>query len=299
MVLVDVITPGWGYTNEERGKCKAFLEENGYEINILQPATGCRMSDDRCQFGNKPATHNLQSTTCSVNADQERFSYLKDALTNDKSDIVWCARGGYGTTRLLPMLDGMEKPKPKREKLLVGYSDITALHLYIGQRWGWRTLHASMLAEQAVDSLQLTVDAINQITEDKLSTANHQPSTIIGGNLSIISSLMGTPYQIDAKGKVIFLEDVDEKPYRIDRMLTQLKQGGVFEKAEAVLLGYFTKSGDDDLMQKVLDEFASSLNISVISGGKAGHAEPNMPIFLNTPVRIHEDGEIEYFRYGT
>lgn len=195
-----------------------------------------------------------------VNAgtDDERAQALLDYAFDDSIDVVWCARGGYGAarvvTRLVEAAARRGRPKPK---LLVGYSDVTFLHEYVRQAWGWRTLHAPMVAAtktpptpaewHAVDSLVRGQTPAYTLPVRWAATPPREPiaGDLVGGNLSLWASLAGTPWQPNPKGKILFFEDLGEPLYRIDRMVVQLEQASMLEGAAAIVLGDFTDCADE------------------------------------------------------
>src|SRR5207248_10154220 len=148
------------------------------------------------------------------------------------------------------------------KKLLVGYSDVTVLHEYVRTRWGWSTLHAPMpaasnFAKLDADEWRAIVDYIGKkhaappwerkpLTWMTAAPKSTLRAELIGGNLSLWASLIGTPYAQSGRGKIIFLEDVDEAFYRIDRMMTQLAQAGALDGAAAIVLGDFSNCNDEN-----------------------------------------------------
>jgi muramoyltetrapeptide carboxypeptidase len=181
--------------------------------------------------------------------------------TEPSIEALWCARGGYGAARLLPILEQFtEEGGAPPKKLLVGYSDITVLHEFVRNRWGWSTLHAVMPAADLgainQDEWRATVALVKRTRPTiayeqaclKCMTpalAKPQAAELMGGNLSLWASLMGTPWQPDARGKILFLEDLGEPYYRIDRMFTQVVQSGGLDGAVALVLGDFTDCKDE------------------------------------------------------
>lgn len=193
--------------------------------------------------------------------DEDRAAALLELAVDPSIDVIWAARGGYGAARLLPMLEQLTTTSgiPPR-KLLVGYSDITVLHEFLRKRWGWSTLHAPMpAADLSVinsDEWRATVELVKG-TRPSLSyeqpclkfitslPAKSLAAELIGGNLSLWASLMGTAYQPSARGKFLFLEDLSEPFYRIDRMFTQVVQSGCMDGALGLILGDFTDCKDE------------------------------------------------------
>jgi muramoyltetrapeptide carboxypeptidase len=194
-------------------------------------------------------------------SDDDRAAALWE-LANDKDiDVIWCARGGYGAARLLPIFERMtsEHGTPPR-KLLVGYSDVTVLHEFVRRRWNWPTLHAPMpAADLSVIKADEWRAAVELVKRNRPPISYEQPclsfitdrpnepirAELIGGNLSLWQSLMGTPWQPDARGKILFFEDLSEPFYRIDRMFTHVVQSGGLDGAAAIVLGDFTDCKDE------------------------------------------------------
>ncbi len=188
--------------------------------------------------------------------DEQRASDVNEMFARKDIDAIVAARGGYGCTRILPMLDySTIKENPK---ILVGYSDITALLYGIFRKTGLICFHGpvgiSTFNPFSVDNFEsVLVHPQNQVTLYDANETNtdeaYKPVTIrtgkasgqlVGGNLSLAVSVIGTPYDVDTEGKIIFLEEVGEEPYRIDRMLTQMLEAGKFDKAKGVALGVFS-----------------------------------------------------------
>jgi len=175
--------------------------------------------------------------------DPRRAEALWEAAVDPRVDVVWAGRGGYGATRLLPLLDRLtERHGPPPAKLLVGYSDITALHVYAAARWGWATLHASMPASLSFHAMpaeqwDATVALVRgerpagglpfeQRALSFLTGAPGEPITgpLVGGNVAVWCYLMGTPYApATPAGRLMFFEEVNEEPYRIDGMINQIE----------------------------------------------------------------------------
>jgi muramoyltetrapeptide carboxypeptidase LdcA involved in peptidoglycan recycling len=176
-------------------------------------------------------------------------------------DIVWCARGGYGATRLLPMLDQMAKGRGKpAKKLLIGYSDVTVLHEYVRREWGWSTLHAVMPAATKFRTLKEWENILKLVRGEKVEypasetavkfLANAPKATIraelVGGNFCLWECLVGTKHPpASGRGRILFFEDIGEPFYRLDRMMTRLAQSGVLDGAAAIILGDFTDCNDE------------------------------------------------------
>lgn len=184
-------------------------------------------------------------------ADEQRAKDVMDAFTDPQIQGIWCVRGGYGGHRILPLLD---KERIKRNpKWFGGYSDVTALHLFLNQECDLETYHCPMPStEHNADEFTLTwlKKALFGGLAGELSFPEGQkPRTLVpgkvsgilcGGNLSLVIASLGTPWEIDTRGKILFLEDINEKTYRIDSMLTQLRNAGKFRDCAGIILGAWT-----------------------------------------------------------
>ncbi|MGE7273335.1 S66 peptidase family protein [Brevibacillus panacihumi] len=185
---------------------------------------------------------------------EQRADGLNAMFADDEVDGILCLRGGYGAPQILPLLD--YDCIAQNPKLFVGYSDITALHTVFGQNANLATLHGPMAASdlahglddwsksyliRALSEPEPLGDLINPPGEEIVCMVEGCASgPVVGGNLTLVAALMGTPYQLDTRGKLLFLEEIDEEPYRVDRLLTQLALGGVFEDCAGVILGTWT-----------------------------------------------------------
>lgn len=237
--------------------------------------------------------------------DEFRFFALKSALTNNDSKIVWCERGGYGSIRLLDKLQKMKKPNVM--KVFIGFSDITSLHLFFTQEWGWKTLHAPVVASFAQKNLakkdlmelkKFLFESGKHNFSAKLKPMNLRAlkqekmlkGKLTGGNLAVIQTSLGTKWQIQTKGKILFLEDVGERGYRLDRMLFHLKAAGVFEGVRAVILGEFSDGQEPNganYVDYALQRFASESSFPVYSSKEFGHGKRNRFLVMNHDYQIH------------
>jgi muramoyltetrapeptide carboxypeptidase len=225
--------------------------------------------------------------------DIRRLAELQAAITDDAVHGILVARGGYGATRLL---DGLDVDAIARAgKVIAGFSDVTALHA-LWARAGVRSLHGPMVATlgrappaeverfvAALEGAPVRFDALTTITP---GTAE---GPLLGGNLAVLAALSGTPHAPPLDGAILFLEDVGEKPYRIDRMLTTLRQSGALARVAGVALGAFSEctanaggvTGDD-----VLRERLAGLGVPVVAGVPAGHVDDNAPLPFGATARI-------------
>lgn len=287
--LIDIVAPGYACTWQELENGVRQLESWGFRVRY----------DEKI----------LVPVSFHSNTDQERFRQLKKALFNQQSKAVWCLRGGYGSNRLLPMLEKLEKPK--HAKLFVGLSDITSLHVFFNQKWNWVTIHGPLVdrigkkllsATDEKELRQLIQGESQAILFGQLQAMNQSAlkiksltGKIIGGNLTVLQSSLGTPYSLKLKNKFLFLEDLGERGYRVDRMLEQLKQSGLLNQCLGVLLGDFT-GGDEpngeNRVWEAIDRFARQYSIPMWKGIQSGHGAIQRPLPLNVDARLTRDGKL-------
>jgi muramoyltetrapeptide carboxypeptidase len=224
--------------------------------------------------------------------DQRRLSELNRAIADPSIRAIFCARGGYGTMRLLEHLDPQHELKP-----LIGFSDITALHQW-QQCHGLISIHGPVLTQ---------LGRLNYFTSERLfclleSSAPAEPlkgttpfvegiaeGPLLGGNLSMLTQLLGTPFMPALDGAILLLEDVGERPYRLDRMWTHLQLAGVFRSISGIVLGSFTHCEERDAnytSQDVLRELAVATGLPCAAGFPIGHGDINEPVPLGARVRL-------------
>lgn len=230
--------------------------------------------------------------------DKERADDINDMFKDDSIDAIICLRGGYGSIRMLPYLD--TKSIKKNPKPLIGYSDITLLLNYISSQCKFATFHGPMITSNFNDKITKQYFLNNIMNLDNkliynmedLSENNHEiwnkkdfEGKIVGGNLSLICSSIGTPYEIDTNNKILLIEDVNEYPYVVDRMLSQLFFCGKLNKVCGIIIGYFTNCDDiinEVYIKNILKEKLINLNIPIIYNLKIGHSYPNITIPIGT-----------------
>jgi len=236
--------------------------------------------------------------------DADRRAGLMRALGDANAKAIVPPRGGYGITRLLPQLDLDEIVRAN--KWLVGFSDATALHAQWA-RAGLCSIHGPMVCSFAEGS-----DAVQSRWFDLLEGRHVEPLTgltcvregsargaLSGGNLTMLTALVGTPYMPNLDGTLLLLEDVTERPYRIDRMLTTLLQSGALSGVRGVLLGQFTQCepGPDGVtVHEVLEERLGTLGVPIVANAPIGHVDENVPVLLGGDVEL--DAGAGVLRFG-
>jgi muramoyltetrapeptide carboxypeptidase len=227
-------------------------------------------------------------------SDERRLAELSTALADPDIRAVFCARGGYGATRLLNRLGATAPGTPKP---LVGFSDITALHLWL-QSQGRASIHGPVLTQlgrlppESLERLFAMLEsaapaAALEGTDSYVGGTAEGP--LLGGNLSVFSRLLGTPFMPPLDGAILLLEDQGERPYRLDRIWTHLHQAGVFARVRGVALGSFTACEEPDAAYTsadVLRELATESGVPCAAGFPIGHGDVNEPVPLGAPVRL-------------
>jgi muramoyltetrapeptide carboxypeptidase len=227
-------------------------------------------------------------------SDARRVQELQAALEDPHVEAIMAARGGYGSTRILPLL-AAERVR-LHAPLLVGFSDITALHA-LWAHAGVGSIHGSMVASLGTCSEEQFVRFRAALEGHfparyaglETITAGTAQGSLLGGNLAVLSALLGTPAFPPLEGAVLFLEDIAERPYRVDRMLTTWRSAGAFRGVRAVVLGAFTDGDpgpDGTSLSDVLRERLSDLGIPVASGLPAGHCADNAELPFGRSVTL-------------
>lgn len=233
------------------------------------------------------------------NTDEERLRMLKKALYDDsKEAVIWSLRGGYGSARLIDELQKL--PKPKREKIFIGYSDITALHLFLSQKWHWKTIHGAGFDElvnsnkdpnNLKDLAKFLSNPKNSLVIDNLTPINQKARNaqkisgpMTGGNMTIVQTSLGTDWQIETKDSILFLEDHNEQGYKLDRMFNHMKQVGLFKNVKAIIVGDLGK--EDKEVSFALERFAAEMSVPVFKTDQFGHGYKNKPIIYRAASQI-------------
>lgn len=229
--------------------------------------------------------------------DAQRLADLHAALADPEVAALHAVRGGYGCMRILDGIDSaLLRAQPK---LLIGYSDLTALHA-LWARCGLPTLHAPMAASDMLlpgreadrnalfallqGGLQAGAVLAPELEASPLHVGGRAAGRLVGGNLSLVAALLGTPWAWDARGALLFLEDVSEDLYRVDRLLTQLRLAGVLDAAAGIVLGSFTEAESPAaLLQALLQPLCERQRKPLLAGWPAGHGTPNRPL----PLGVH------------
>jgi muramoyltetrapeptide carboxypeptidase len=239
--------------------------------------------------------------------DSRRAALLQRLFEDDRIDAVICARGGYGCLRILPLLDCARIAA--HPKVFVGFSDVTALLAAITQRCGFAAFHGPVvtsLADGVESTRESLLAALASGTGATLRPAaavmvrpGRAAGVVCGGNLTTLCHLIGTPFQPSFRGRILFLEDRGEAPYRIDRMLTQLRLAGCLEGVRGLALGSFTDCGACDEVLGIFGERFADAAIPILAGLPVGHAEPNLTVPFGVNAVLDADGRTLSFDCAT
>jgi len=281
--VVGLISPASTPSSYEKiGKAVTYLERLGYRVQVGQ--------------------HAMNQVGYLAGTDEERAADLNTMLKNKSVRAVMAIRGGYGTPRILDRVDYAALRRDP--KIIVGYSDLTALLLAVFRKTSLVTFSGPMAGVEMWNSIDpfteehfwRIITSVSRI--GRLKNPDDEPlrgrgkgrasGHLLGGNFSLLISLMGTPFSPSYRGSILFLEDVDEAPHRVDRMFAQLRHAGVLNNISALVLGRFTDCQPTDpskpflSIEQVLSEVESSAGIPVLSNFQYGH----IPRKLTVPIGI-------------
>jgi muramoyltetrapeptide carboxypeptidase len=281
--VVEVIAPAYGIKPTEVEKICDYIRSLG-----LTP----RVPDDLLEG----------DIICSAPL-KTRFKHLKNALYAEDSKAIWCVKGGSGSPQLIPLLEQLTPPA--KQKLFIAFSDITSIHFFLNQKWGWQTVHGPILWQIIRDRIdEASITQIENVIlgrdykrefELKNITPNLPAQTInsdaiIGGNLKLVQCSIATCWAIQPKNKILLFEDINERPYQIDRALTHILQSKLFDGAAAIIFGDFEGGEievDMPIIEQVLERFAAQINIPVFKCTGIGHTVTNYAIHFGAPAKIN------------
>ena len=236
-------------------------------------------------------------------SDAERAADLNEALRDPAIDAVWFLRGGYGTMRILDEIDW--PALARHPKALIGYSDNTAVHLAANAvgvaAFHGPHPHAPEFPDFARDGLLRVLTSTRPAGELPVPEGWPRAETLaggvaqgplVGGNLSLLSATMGTPYAVQPEGAILFIEEVGEQPYRLDRMLSHLKLAGVLDAVAGIAIGGITEAPGEDgdaVSREVLHDRLGGLGVPVVTGFPFGHFDDNWTLPVGIRARLDAD----------
>lgn len=279
---LTVVAPGSGIDAIQKKLMHLLIKK--YHVNIPQTAID-----------------NKRFYYCS-DTEQNRIKFF-EAAVKSKHKIIWAMRGGFGTNLIIS--DFNKKPIPKEKKTLVGFSDIVSLQLFVTQKWGWKAIHAPVMIHLAEGNfskcnfdtlLDILEGRIDQYTIDKIYPINEHAKKkkyvtgkLTGGNLTLIEASIGTCWEIQTHGKILFVEDNNLKPQWIYRSMYHLKEIGKLKEVKAIVFGRFINSGHQKEIGGFLCKFASEVDIPVYATDQFGHGNYNKPLIYDAVATLHNN----------
>lgn len=270
--IIAIAAPARKVSEQEMLPAVRFLQEAGFRVHLDD-----RLFSECHQFAGDEPT---------------RAGYIQELLDDPDIKAIWFARGGYGSARIIDQLDF--SAFCRNPKWLVGYSDVTVFHAHVHQRYGIATLHGTMPinvhdGEFNSPANQSLIDALTgcqlryEIQEHPLNRLGKFSAPVVGGNLSILYSLMGSPSELDTDGKVLFIEDLDEYLYHIDRMMTNLDRSGKLRNLAGLIVGYLSDMHDNTIpygknAEEIVAEHCQKCDFPLIFNFPAGHEALNKAI---------------------
>jgi len=285
---VGIVSPSYWLEPERLQRGVSVFEELGYEV-VLGKTTG------------------LKENKCAGSA-QERADDIM-AMFEDKSvEAIICARGGYGGNRVLPLLDyDIIRQNPK---IFIGYSDVTGFLTSVAQKSGLVTFHGPMLSTFGKQTIQYNLDTFQQVLSGRGevrigSTPDCRARTLKpgnasgplwGGNLTLLIERLGTQGQLDTRGVLLFVEEIDEKLYAFDRMMLHLKTSGSLDHINGLVLGEMLEMGDSEVpfgknVDEIVLDVCADLDIPIICNFPCGHGDYQATLPISHEVEIHADGD--------
>ena len=230
--------------------------------------------------------------------DEQRAADFQQQLNNPNIKAIWCVKGGYGTVRMIDLLDFTAFKK--NPKWIVGFSDVTVLHNHLNTL-GFKSIHGIMpvtvakATPEAIETLRIALFGEKlkyEIDPFMMNRPGKATGELVGGNLSILYSLFGSPSAIDCTDKILFIEDLDEYLYHIDRMMINLKRNGCLESIKGIVVGSMTKMKDNDIPWgknaiEIIEDVTKTYNIPVLYNFPAGHIQDNRALILGDIVTIN------------
>jgi muramoyltetrapeptide carboxypeptidase len=242
---------------------------------------------------------------------KERLKKLQNLVrafekSASKDTVIWAVRGGYGAYCLIDLL--LSHDFSGKQRVIIGYSDVTALLLYTSQKYGWKNIHGSMLREwlnkdKDTRNMQYVMDYLNGADiptiddiiplNKRAETTNVIKATLTGGNMSLLESSIGTVWEVKADGKILLMEDCNETANRLYRNLVHMRQAGIFRGCVAIIFGEFTCPDDAEqiLISTALRNFADEMAIPVYKSSKFGHGRINIPFVFNVLYKLERKAD--------
>lgn len=275
---IGLVCTSSAISTEREAQCTEAIRQLGYKVktadNLSQNHAGYMAGDG-----------------------ETRATWINCMFADPEVDAIFCIRGGDGGSRTIEYLD--LKTIKANPKIFVGYSDVTSFHLIFNQICGFVTFHGPMVSSNMVDAFDdesraslfqaLNADAPYEFKNPdgydlKVLKEGEGEGTLVGGNFALLGASMGTPYEVNTKGKILFIEEIGETMSRIDRLVYQLKNSCKLKECAGILLGQFTRCPNKDMPEytelNIFKDALADLNIPVMYNIQAGHGQPNMTLPL-------------------
>lgn len=246
--------------------------------------------------------------------DEQRADALQELINNDEINAIVIARGGYGTVRIIDKIDFTQFIK--KPKIIAGFSDVTVLHAHINQNFGIKTLHSCMpITMQGNYFNELTIQSFKdalfgktihyQFAQHALNNCHPLEGELVGGNLSVLYSLLGSKSQLNLTNKILFIEDIGEYFYHIDRMMQGIDRAGMFKNLKGLLVGGMNDMNENappfafnQSCYQIINDVISKYNIPVFYGFPAGHENLNLCVKLAANCKISFNQDHVFFEQG-
>ncbi len=274
---VGVVAPAGAFERDPFDRGVAALETMGFQVKVPEGI-----------FAQK---------TYLAGSDEHRAKLLTALFKDPAVQAIFCVRGGYGSARILPLLDFEEIAA--HSKIFVGFSDITILLAAFYHKFGLVTFHGPLVTTLGKSSEKTREALLNAITSDQPAIRTpaepvvlhpgYASGPVLGGNLTNICHLIGTPYEPDFNGALLLLEDRGESPYRIDRMLCHLRLSGRLKDIAGVVLGSFKECGDIDIVYDIVKDNLADRDIPILAGFEIGHDTENLTVPIGLQATLNTE----------
>jgi muramoyltetrapeptide carboxypeptidase len=284
---IGIVAPAGFMPFEKMETCVNVLQDWGYTVRL-------------------GATTHSNSTTYFSGTDEERLTDLQEMLDDKEVNAILCARGGYGVSRIVDQLSF--KKFKKHPKWIVGFSDITVLHSHIYSRYGIATLHAPMAAAFSdggfsnpyIQSLQNALEGLKaeyECAPHAFNKTGEAEADLVGGNLALLAHLVGTGSDIKTKHKILFIEDIGEYLYNIDRMFLQLKRSGKLDKLAGLIIGGFTDMKDTErpfgkTVQEIIYEHIKEYDFPICFDFPVSHEKENYALKIGVTYNLKVQNDL-------